>query len=312
MEKIGAGLTAVVIEDDESIRGLIDTTLMQAGFEVRSAAFGHEGVELVRRHSPDVVTLDVSLPDTNGFEVAKQLRQFSQAIIVMLTARTEEAATLLGLESGADDYLTKPFRPRELRARIQAILRRSQRSTSGSTPYTPLSTPSAITPASIATPARPTAVTPAPVVHRAPAWPSAATAGAAGTATVARTAFAPLTAPRLSRPAPLPDVRQHNGLEIDVRTRVTTVDGLPVQLTRGEADLLVALLDAAGRTLSATDLVRAQLAGDRYVHRAPVTLADERAAVATVTSLIRKLGDASPAPRFVEATAGGFRRVDPR
>jgi DNA-binding response OmpR family regulator len=74
--------------------------------------------------NPDVITLDLGLPDIDGFEVSRQIREFSDAYIVMLTARTEELDTLIGLESGADDYLTKPFRPRELRARVAAMMRR--------------------------------------------------------------------------------------------------------------------------------------------------------------------------------------------
>ncbi|WP_127131089.1 response regulator transcription factor [Georgenia sp. SYP-B2076] len=116
--------TAVVVEDDEDIRALIHAVLTQAGFTVHAAATGAEGVELVREHQPVVTTLDISLPDIDGFEVARRLRSISDTYVVMLTARAEEIDTLLGLEAGADDYLTKPFRPRELRARIEAMLRR--------------------------------------------------------------------------------------------------------------------------------------------------------------------------------------------
>ncbi|CEA07520.1 Transcriptional regulatory protein YycF [Arthrobacter saudimassiliensis] len=115
---------AVIIEDDTDIRDLLHAVLQQSGFEVHASPNGSEGVEAVRRHNPAVVTLDLGLPDIDGFEVIRQLRQFSDAYIVMLTARAEELDTLMGLEAGADDYVTKPFRPRELRARISAMLRR--------------------------------------------------------------------------------------------------------------------------------------------------------------------------------------------
>lgn len=118
------GRVAVIVEDDDDIRVLIETTLRQAGFEVHTAASGGDGVALVRDHDPTVTTLDISLPDIDGFEVARQIRAFSDTYLIMLTARAEEIDTLLGLEVGADDYMTKPFRPRELRARIQAMLRR--------------------------------------------------------------------------------------------------------------------------------------------------------------------------------------------
>ncbi|MBD5787560.1 response regulator transcription factor [Cellulosimicrobium terreum] len=119
--------TAVVVEDDPDIRDLLETVLRQAGFATRSAASGHEGVELVRETDPVVTTLDVSLPDIDGFEVCRRIRAVSDTYVVMLTARTDEIDALMGLDAGADDYQTKPFRPRELRARIEALLRRPRR-----------------------------------------------------------------------------------------------------------------------------------------------------------------------------------------
>ena len=115
---------AIVIEDEEDIRTLLATVLAQAGFEVHGAADGARGVELVREHQPLVTTLDVNMPGMDGFETAKRIRAISSTYIVMLSARTEEIDALQGLEAGADDYVAKPFRPRELRARIDAMLRR--------------------------------------------------------------------------------------------------------------------------------------------------------------------------------------------
>jgi DNA-binding response OmpR family regulator len=118
---------AVVVEDDADIREIIEITLQQAGFTVHGAATGTQGVALVKAHSPVVTTVDVSLPDIDGFEVVRRLRTFSDTVVVMLTAHGEEPDTLLGLEVGADEYVTKPFRPRELRARVEALLRRAGR-----------------------------------------------------------------------------------------------------------------------------------------------------------------------------------------
>ncbi|SDT27928.1 response regulator transcription factor [Microterricola viridarii] len=115
---------AVVIEDDADIRQLLATVLEQAGFETVLTGNGADGVNAVREHNPIVTTLDVSMPGIDGFETAKQIRAFSSTYLIMLTARAEEIDTLQGLEAGADDYVTKPFRPRELRARIEAMLRR--------------------------------------------------------------------------------------------------------------------------------------------------------------------------------------------
>ena len=115
---------AVVIEDEPDIRSLLSDVLDQAGFTVYSAGTGLEGIDLVRAHDPIVTTLDVTMPGMDGFETAKRIRAFSSTYLVMLSARAEEIDTLQGLQSGADDYITKPFRPRELRARIEAMLRR--------------------------------------------------------------------------------------------------------------------------------------------------------------------------------------------
>jgi two-component system, OmpR family, response regulator len=123
---------AVVVEDDADVRNLVEAVLREAGFEVHSAAGGREGVDVVRRHDANVVTLDVGLPDIDGYEVLRRIREFSDAYIVMLTARTEELDTLTALHAGADDFLTKPFRPRELRARVAAMLRRPRHDGQGS------------------------------------------------------------------------------------------------------------------------------------------------------------------------------------
>lgn len=115
---------AVVIEDDEDVRNLVGAILTEAGFVVHSAATGREGVEVVRHHQAVAVTLDVGLPDMDGHEVLRRIRQFSDAYVVMLTARRDEPDTLTAFLTGADDYVKKPFLPRELRARVSAMMRR--------------------------------------------------------------------------------------------------------------------------------------------------------------------------------------------
>lgn len=111
--------TAVVIEDDDDVRDLLHTVLTGVGFKVHTAPAGLAGVQMVRRLLPDVVTLDMGLPDIDGFEVARRIRSFSSTLIVMLTARSDAADEARGLEVGADAYLRKPFRPSELRKRIE-------------------------------------------------------------------------------------------------------------------------------------------------------------------------------------------------
>jgi DNA-binding response OmpR family regulator len=115
---------ALVIEDATDIRRLLCEALRQSGFETAEAGTGTQGLELADRVQPDLVTLDLNLPDIDGLEVCRQLRLVTNAYVIMLTARTEETDRLIGLEVGADDYMVKPFSPRELRARVAAMFRR--------------------------------------------------------------------------------------------------------------------------------------------------------------------------------------------
>lgn len=135
---------AVVVEDDDDVRNLVEAVLSQAGFDVHGAASGREGVEVVRSRKASVVTLDIGLTDIDGFEVLRQIRQFSDAYVVMLTGRTDELDTLTALHTGADDFMTKPFRPRELRARVAAMMRRPRQELSDGTTPEPGSAPSAV------------------------------------------------------------------------------------------------------------------------------------------------------------------------
>jgi DNA-binding response OmpR family regulator len=119
--------TVVVVEDDANIADLVDLYLRREGFRVLLAADGDKGLELVGRESPRLVILDVGLPGSrDGFEVCRQLRSASSVPVLFLTAREDEIDRVLGLELGADDYVTKPFSPRELVARVRAVLRRSE------------------------------------------------------------------------------------------------------------------------------------------------------------------------------------------
>jgi DNA-binding response OmpR family regulator len=117
----------VVIEEDEKVRALLRATLGDAGFDVHFAATGECGIELVRAKRPDTVTLDVVLPDMNGYDVARRIREFSHTYIIILTARSGLRATIRGFDAGADDYIVKLIRPRELRARIDGMLRRPRK-----------------------------------------------------------------------------------------------------------------------------------------------------------------------------------------
>ncbi|WP_317231809.1 response regulator transcription factor [Clavibacter capsici] len=288
-----SGRVALVIEDDGDIRQLLEVVLRQGGFEVHSAGTATEGVRLAAEVAPDVITLDVGLPDFDGFEAARRIRLTSDAYIVMLTAQGEEVDTLLGLEAGADDYVVKPFRPRELRARISAMMRRPRGTGDAS-----------------AAPATPPAGIPEP---------AGTTSGSDADEPVQPAAFATTTvlSPALpSEAAPADDERdadvlRHNGLELDEGTRHVTVDGEPVDLTRTEFDLLASILASGGRVRTKGDLVRDIRSGSYAV--ASSTEPEERAVEVHLGNLRRKLHDDPRQARWIQTVRGvGYRLAPPR
>jgi len=119
--------SVLIVEDDKSVAQLIRLYMAQAGYQVLSAETGLDGLDLALNGDPDIVLLDLNLPGMDGTEVCRNIRASSFVPIIMVTARVEEDDRLLGLDLGADDYVLKPFSPRELVARVNAVLRRTQR-----------------------------------------------------------------------------------------------------------------------------------------------------------------------------------------
>jgi DNA-binding response OmpR family regulator len=253
---------AVIIEDDTDIRNLLEAILSQAGFTCEARDSGLAGIEAVREFQPILTTLDVSLPGIDGFEVARRIRAFSDTYIIMLSARDEEIDTLMGLDSGADDYLTKPFRTRELRARIEAMLRRYPVLTEGE---------------------RSAELTTQPEGRDVGRVPAVEPKG-------------PLEEGWLS----------HNGLRVNPEMRLCEVDGRPLDLTRSEFELLVAILVGQRRVISKNSLaldMRGDDNGGGYVSES-----DRRAVEVHLANLRRKLSDSVLAPRFIETVRGvGYR-----
>jgi DNA-binding response OmpR family regulator len=261
---------AVVIEDDADIRNLLEAILGQAGFTCYAAGSGLDGIEAIQRYQPILTTLDISLPGIDGFEVARQIRSFSSTYIIMLSARDEEIDTLMGLDAGADDYLTKPFRPRELRARIEAMLRRYH-----------LSQP----------------LVPAGVSASGPAEPRTPIGQASpdqieGTADQERGWLS------------------HNGLRINAEMWLCDLDGAPVELTRSEFDLLLAIMSGARRVIS-KDQLALELRGDYGGGSGYVSDSDRRAVEVHMANLRRKLNDPVGSPRYIETVRGvGYRLAE--
>jgi DNA-binding response OmpR family regulator len=226
--------SAVIVDDDADIRALIAELLRQSGFEITEAASGADGLAAVREVQPDVVTLDLNLPDLDGIEVCRRIREITDAYVVMLTARPDEIDRLMGLEIGADDYLTKPFSPRELRARIAAMLRRP-RSAGGSVA-------------------------------------------------------------QLSRA----ELLRHGGLEVDVEGRLALLDGVELELTRTEFDLLATLLSGPRRVWPRETLLRT-VWGTEWV-------SDGHLVEVHMANLRRKLGDDPRSGRYIRTVRGvGYR-----
>ncbi|WP_028265317.1 response regulator transcription factor [Arthrobacter sp. MA-N2] len=275
---MSASGVAVVIEDDDDIREVVHAVLEASGLEVYAAGNGVDGVAAVRLHNPDVITLDLGLPDIDGIEVTRRVREFSDAYIVMLTARAREVDTLQGLAVGADDFITKPFRARELLARVETLLRRPRGSkllsgVSGGSTTPELSR------------AEGTMALSAPVASPPP------TSGqpANGQAAEEHTGL------------------EHNGLYLDVATRTTRVGAEEVQLTRTEFDLLQALMEAGRVVRSTTGLAR-WLHAREYETGGYVSESEERAIQVHIANLRRKLGDSAQSPRWVETVRGvGYR-----
>lgn len=118
--------TILIIDDEENIQHLVNAYLTAEGYTVKVAKDGPSGLEAFRRYRPDLIVLDIMLPGMDGLELLNRIRQESNVYVLMLTAKSEEPDRVIGLTMGADDYLTKPFSPRELVARVKAILKRGR------------------------------------------------------------------------------------------------------------------------------------------------------------------------------------------
>ena len=126
-----------MVDDERPLAGIVASYLNKAGFDTSLAYTGPDGVRSAQELDPDVIILDLGLPGIDGIEVCRQIRLFSDCYILMLTARADEVDKLIGLSVGADDYLTKPFSPRELVARVNTVLRRPRRQAHGTQPAAP-------------------------------------------------------------------------------------------------------------------------------------------------------------------------------
>ncbi|WP_028266023.1 response regulator transcription factor [Arthrobacter sp. MA-N2] len=275
---VGRGI-AVVVEDDEDVRGILEEVLRQSGFTVHTSSSGIEGVEAVREHNPVIIIIDVGLPDFDGIEACRRIRTFSDAYLIIVTGRVEEADALMGFEAGADDYLTKPFRPRELRARITAMLRR---------PRSLSPKPSLI---SAGTGYR---LHPEPLTAAPPTSPSVSSA---------ESQLSPLT-------EGVSGGFEHKGLTLHEGFRAAAINGVPVDLTRTQFDLLLVLMENGRVVQTKADLVR-RLRNEPFNTGSHVSTSEERTVEVHLGNLRKRLGDSSRSPRWVETVRGVGYRLTP-
>lgn len=265
---------AVVIEDDPDVRSLLDAVFQSAGFEVILTGSGPEGIAAVEEHDPAITTVDINLPGIDGFEVARRIRKVSRSFIMMLSALAEESDVVLGLSSGADDYVIKPFRPRELRARIEALMRR-------------------------------------PRIERAARDDASDTAQDVVPAVPARNPTATSSIPTVDAQNPAERWESHRDVGLNLATHTVLVAQQEVELTPTEFDLLATLLESKRRVRSKSDLVLV-LRGEAFGSSAYyVGEPDKRVIEAHMTNLRRKLGDNPAEPRYIETVRGVGYRLTP-
>ena len=223
----------LIIEDDPDTTELIRLYLVRDGHQVLTASDGVQGLRLAQEDAPDLIVLDLMLPRMDGLEVCRRVRQNSQTPIIMLTARVEEEDRLGGLDMGADDYVTKPFTPRELAARVRAVLRRAARD----------------------------------AIDRGPSFIS------------------------------------YEGINVDIRSQQTSIDGALLSLTRTEFRLLVTFLREPGRVFSREEIISRVYGYDFEGF--------DRAVDSHVHNLRRKLNTASGNLRYIHTAYGsGYRFGD--
>ncbi|WP_029267024.1 MULTISPECIES: response regulator transcription factor [unclassified Microbacterium] len=272
---VDRALVAVIVEDDPDVRSLLEEVFLAAGFETILTGSGLEGLAAIEQHQPVITTLDINLPGIDGFEVARRIRRISDTFIIMLSALSEESDVVLGLTSGADEYLVKPFRPRELRARIEALLRRPR--VADPRPSEPH-------------PSEPRSVLPRlPDTGRAAVEPDPAADGA--TVLTWRG-------------------RVHRDLSLDLDTRMVLIGQRRIDLTPTEFDLLAMLLEAGLRVRSKADLARG-LRGAPEGSNEYVSEPDKRAIETHIANLRRKLRDSTTQPRYIETVRGVGYRLTP-
>lgn len=279
---------AVIVDDDADIRGLLDRVLTQSGFETVLAENAVDGVAAVEDTDPVITVLDVAMPGMDGIAAARRIRDVSDTYIVILSGQDDEVDVVRGFNAGADDYLIKPVRPREFRARVETMLRRPR--------GRHLDVEAAPTVGSLALPALATAEAPTvPQPH---------------SDALGRTVVDGPVVQSLSVPVTTDQWISHGALRIEPATGAVVCDGRPVDLDDVEFALLATLIGSGRRVRSTANLVLT-LRGESYVTTYFVSHDDKATVIEHLAALRRKLGDTDVTPRWIETVRGvGYRMVN--
>jgi DNA-binding response OmpR family regulator len=296
----------VVVDDDADVRLLLRRTLEMQGFAVHEAASGSDALISIQDYGPDLVTLDLNLPDLDGIEVCRRMRKFSEAYVLMITARTDEVDELVGLETGADDFISKPFSPRTVQARVTAVLRRHRPTPQRPTPQRRATDfmPRAEDASSAGTHDTPRRrASDAATVDEAPSAPQAPPRRRASDVAPGVPSGTPVAAAGHVRLHDDADVVRHGPLVVEVEGRIASLDGVELVLTRTEFDLLEALAGAPRRVWTRKALLT-KVWGMEW----PM---DEHLVEVHIGNLRRKLGDKGREPRFIRTVRGVGYRMAP-
>lgn len=288
------------------------------GFTVFEAGSGAEGLLKIQEHRPDLVTLELELPDLDGVEVCRRLRKFSDAYVVMITARSDEIDEVMGLEIGADDFIRKPFSPRSVQARVTAVMRRHRPTAQRPTPRRRATDfmPAAFAPPAPGDSAHRDTASGTPGAPGAPGGPPrrrASDVGAVPPVSLPASAAVPAASGEQSPGSVAATgsglhsdangVLRHGPLVVEAEGRVASLHGVELELTRTEFDLLEALAGAPRRVWTRKALLT-QVWGNEWPR-------EEHLVEVHVGNLRKKLGDKGREPRFIRTVRGVGYRMAP-
>jgi DNA-binding response OmpR family regulator len=295
------GPVALVIEDDEDTTALLEVVLTQAGFSVLTADNGAEGIALAREHRPALATIDVTMPEMDGLEATRRIREFSSTYIVIISSKSQERDILAGFDAGADDYVPKPIRPVELRARLAAVARRPAAGIVDS-PSVPTWEPADVDAARSAYLERVVAGQP---IDTSATDPTDEVEGEEDEGQDGREGMLEVGMRFVG------SWLEFRGLRINPARGIVVVDDRLVDMPQEQTDLLEILMYAGTRTLTSRQLAM-RLRGQTEETSTTTAVQDQRWLEALMTGLRIRIKDDEASPRWFETLPNGrYRLVRP-